>query len=177
MTFHYIYFSSNTFFKCSFGELIVWNGELNMGYVHHRVENMSRFQYCGIVPSFKLYLSSNKVTVEIYVRYFVHFSSIISHSVIDSHKIKSYHVKNKNSVTPISVMRFLLLESYLLKYEIQVQSFEKLNLLCNISKYELIEVYDGPGNCIICWNPLHPRIIWCFSLLLLFKLLFFYVQR
>ena len=68
MTFHYIYFSSNTFLKCSFGDLIVWNGELNMGYVHHRVENISRFQYCGIVPSFKLYLSSNKITLEIYIR-------------------------------------------------------------------------------------------------------------
>ena len=140
MTFHYIYYLSNTFLKYSFGDLTVWKGEMNMGNVHQAVENISRFQYCGIIPSFKLYLSSNKVILDIGVVYFVPFSSMISHSVIDSHKIKSYHVKNKNSVTPISVMRFLIFESYLLKYEIQVQSFEKLNILCNISQSELIEV-------------------------------------
>ena len=155
MTFHYIYFSSNTFLKgyCYFGTFIVWNRKLYHPYVHHRVENISRFEYCGIVPSFKLYLSSNKVTLEIYVRYFVSFSSMISHSVIDSHKIKSYHVKNKNSVAPISVMRFLISESYLLKYKIQVESFEMLNILYNISQYELIEVYDGPGE---LYNLLEP---------------------
>ena len=161
MTFHYIYFSSNTFFKCCFGELIVWNGEFNKGYVHHRVVNISRFQYCGIFPSFKIYLSSRKVTLQIGVGEFVHFSSMISHSVTDSHKIKSYHVImlskskviNKNSVTPISVMRFVISESFLSKYEIQVESFEMLNILCNISQYELIEVYDGPGE---SYNLLEP---------------------
>ena len=148
MTFHYIYFSSNTFLKCSFGKFIVWNGELNMG-------NISRFQYCGIVPSFTLYLSSNKVKLDIYVDYLITFSSTISHSVIDSYKIKSYPVKSNNSITitPISMIEILICESYLLKYEVQVQSFEILNVLCNVSQYELIEVYDGPGE---LYNKLEP---------------------
>ena len=150
VTFHYIYFSSNTFSKCSFGKVTVSIGDMTM-----TPKNINKFQYCGIVPSFILYLSSNKVRILMWSHFYVTFSSIISHSVIDSYKIASYPVKSKNPVAPRSVMRFLISESFLLKYQLQAEHFERLNILCNVSKYDVIEVYDGPG---ALYNMLEPSV-------------------
>ena len=62
LTFHYIYFSSNTFSKCSFGKITVSSNDFTM-----TPKNINRFQYCGIVPSFILYLSSNKVRILMWI--------------------------------------------------------------------------------------------------------------
>ena len=150
VTFHYIYFSSNTFSKCSFGKIIVRSGDFIK-----EPKNFNKFQYCGIVPSFIFYLSSNKVKMYMESQYYVAFRSIISHSVIDSYKIESYPVKSKNPVAPTSVIRFLISESFLLKYQLQAEHFQRPIILCNISKYDMIEVYDGPGT---LYNMLEPYL-------------------
>ena len=150
VTFYYIYFSSNTFSKCSFGKITVSSGDFIK-----KPKNFNNFQYCGIIPSFNLYLSSNKVKIFMESLYYVAFSSRISHSVIDSYTIESLPVKSKDPVAPTSVMRFFISESILLKYQLHVEHFERLNIFCNISKYDMIEVYDGPGT---LYNMLVPSV-------------------
>ena len=148
MTFHFIYFSANTFKKCYFGSL--WVGGMSKCTIVPTI-----FRYCGIVPSFTLYLSSNKIKLYIDSKFFVTFSSIISHSIIDSCKIKSLAMTSKTSVSPTSMIRFVTSESYILQYQLQVEKFQRLNILCNISNYESIEVYDGPGT---LYNMLEPYV-------------------
>ena len=149
ITFHFIYFSANTFNKCFFGSLLVSDIK---GISKCRIAS-TIFRYCGIVPSFTLYLSSNKIALHINSKFFVTFSSIISLSIIDSCKIQSWLVGSKTSVAPTSVTKFVSPRSYLLQYQLQVERFQRLNILCNISNYELIEVYDGPGT---LYNMLKP---------------------
>ena len=140
MTFNYIYFSANTFLKCYFARLRV------LSFVHNTNKNPYSFTYCGIVPFFTLYPSSNKVTISVEVElYLVSFESIISYSVIGSHQIRSYQVKSKNMVLPIEVLRFFIPELYFLRYELQVERYEILHISCNKSEYSFIKVHDGPG--------------------------------
>ena len=150
VTFHYIYFSSNTFFKCSFGKITVSSGDFIKG-----PKNINKFKYCGIVSSFTLYLSSNKVQIYMSSKWYVTFRSILSHSVIDAYKLSSYSVKSKNPVAPVSMMIFFMSKLFLLKYQLQVEHFERINILCNISTYDMIEVYDGPGT---LYNMLEPSV-------------------
>ena len=146
MTFHHIYFSANTFDKCSLGSLSLRSTK----------EKSTIFLYCGIVPSFILYLSFSKIKMHINCKFFVTFTSIISHSIIDCCKIQSYPVKSKNSGVPTkSVIRFFTSESYLLQYQLQVERFQRLTIFTLISNHELIEVYDGPG---ILYNVLEPYV-------------------
>ena len=92
---HYIYFSSNSFFKCYFGKLIV----MNFFRFH--------FKYCGIVPSFILYPPSHRLKIDVAAQNQVKFDCLITHSVIDSGKIISYQVKNINSATSITMIKLL----------------------------------------------------------------------
>ena len=77
--------------------------------------------------------------------YQVTFDTIISYSVIDAYKIISYHSDRTNSEVPIRVIKPLNTKSYLLKYQFEVQRYEIMNILCNISQHNFIKVYDGPG--------------------------------
>ena len=139
---HYMYFSSNSFLKCYFGSLIIESIAHNSGKYAYN----TKYKYCCIIPSFTLYPASNKVTIAINVEpYRVTFDTIISYSVIDSKRIISYQVKKANSVPPITVLKLLSIDSYLLRYQLEVERYERLNILCNISQYYFIQVYDGPG--------------------------------
>ena len=78
MTVHYIYFTSNSFRQCYFGSLTIWNH--TSGYNLYYPE----YRYCGIVPSFILYLSFSRIILEISLNsYQVSLDSIITYSVID----------------------------------------------------------------------------------------------
>ena len=124
MTFDYIYFSSNTFLKCYTVKISV------LSFIHSTKKSHYSFTYCGIVPSFTLYPSSNKVTIGVKIKsYLVIFETIILYSVIDSHQIRSYQVKSKNMIIPIQVLRFFIPELYFLRYELQVEKYKILQYL------------------------------------------------
>ena len=146
---HYIYFSSNSFFKCYFGKLIV------QSFLHHTKTISFRFKYCGIVPSFILYPPSHRLKMVLAVGYQVNFDSLITHSVIDSSKIISYQVKSNNTETSVSVIKLLTSESYFLRYELQVERYESIYISINIEQTHFIEVYDGPGT---LYNILKPFV-------------------
>ena len=147
---HYIYFSSNSFLKCYFDSLIIESIAHNSSKYPYN----TKYKYCGIIPSFTLYPASNKVTIVVNMEAFkVTFDTIISYSVIDSKRIISYEVKRTKSVAPITVMKLLSIDSYLLKYQLEVERYERLNILCNFSQYHFIWVYDGPGT---LYNMLQP---------------------
>ena len=148
MTFHYIYFSSNSFLKCNYSRLTV------KSFVQTTDDIPLDFEFCGIVPSFAIYPPSSRVTVTIQINlYQVTFDSIMSHCVIDCDKVVTHPIKSSNSEELVSVMRFSLSKSYFLRYEIEGEKYEKLYILCNISQYSFIEVYDGPGT---LYNILEP---------------------
>ena len=139
---HYMYFSFNSFLKCFFGSLNIES----ITHVNGKNPQNTKYKYCGIVSSFILYPASNKVTITISVEsYKVTFDSIISYSVMDSHKIISYEGKRTISVAPITVMKLLSTDQYLLKYQLEVERYERINIICNISQYDVISIFDGPG--------------------------------
>ena len=144
ISFHYIYFSSNSFLKCLFGSLTI---DLHsVGLTYGNIPYYIKSKYCGIVPSFTHYLTPNRITIAIIIEsYQVTFDTTISYSVIDAYKITSYHVDRTNSEVPIRMIKPLNTKSYLLKYQFKVQRYEIMNILCNISQYNFIKVYDGPG--------------------------------
>ena len=145
ISFYYIYFSSSSFLKCFFGNLMIQN-------IAHKYG--SNFKYCGIIPSFKIYSMFEKVTIAITIEsYEVAFDTIISYSVIDAYKIISYNVKITKTEVPVTVIKPLSTESYLLKYHFKVERYETMDLLCNFSQYHIIDVYDGPGT---LYNILQP---------------------
>ena len=144
---HYIYFSSNTFLKCHIASLTVFSFVQNHG---------RRFKYCGIVPSFILYPSSNKVIISIEIESCqVTFDSIITHSVIDCNKIINYQMKSRRLLVPVSVTRFLVSELYLLRYELEVERYETLVIPYSTRQYYSIQVYDGPGT---LYHKLEPFV-------------------
>ena len=148
LTFHYIYLSSNSFLQCNFGSLSIWN------YYHYYPE----YKYCGIVPSFILYLSFNRVILEISINsYQVKFDSIITYSVIDSYKIISCKLNSIHSAAPISVLDFIFPNSFVLRYELVVERYERLHIFSNVSQYNSIEVYDGPGILYTMLKPFAPK--------------------
>ena len=146
---HYIYFSSNSFFKCYFGKITVKN------FIRHTKINHFIFQYCGIVPSFVLYPPSRKLIIPMTAQDQVKFDSVITHSIIDSGKITSHQVKNINNATSITVVKFFTPESYFLRYELQVESYECIHISWNTVQTDIIEVYDGPG---ILYNMIKPFV-------------------
>ena len=147
---HYIYFSSNSFLKCYFGSLIIESIAHNSAKYPYN----TKYKYCGIIPSFTLYPASNKITIAISTEPIrVTFDTIISYSVIDSKRIISYEMTRAKSVRPVTVMKLLSIDSYLLKYHLEVEKYERLNILCNFSQHYFIQVYDGPGT---LYNILQP---------------------
>ena len=132
-------------------------GSLNTESIAHsngKNPHITMYKYCGIVSSFTLYPASNKVTIAIIVEpYEVIFDTIISYSVIDSHKIISYEGKRTKSIAPITLMKLLSTGLYLLKYQIEVERYERINIICNISQYYFINIFDGPGT---LYNILKP---------------------
>ena len=144
---HYIYFSSNSFFKCYFGKIIVKN------FVRYEKINRFSFKYCGIVPSFILYPPSH--TLAIVVTHQVKFDSIITHSVIDSGRITSHQVKSVNTATSVSMMKLFISESYFWRYELQVERYECIHISWYTVQPHFIEVYDGPGT---LYNVLKPFV-------------------
>ena len=132
---HYMYFSSNSFLKCYFGSLIIESiADSSSKYAYN-----AKYKYCGIIPSFTRYPASNKVKISINVEpYRVTFDTIISYSVIDSKRIISYEVKRTKSAAPITVMKLLSIDSYLLKYQLEVERYERVNILCTFSQYYFI---------------------------------------
>ena len=148
MTVHYIYFSSNSFHQCYFGSLTIWNH--TSGYNPYYPE----YQYCGIVPSFILYLSFSRIILEISIKsYLVTLDSIITYSVIDSYQIISCKLNNIHSAAPKSVLNFLIPNAFVLRYELVVERYEQLHILSNASQYYFIDVYDGPGTLYNIINP------------------------
>ena len=112
-------------------------------------------KYCGIVPKFTTYPASNRITVHIDIHlHEVTFDSIMIHSVIDSDKLVSYPLQSNNLGVTISIMRFCISQSYLLRYELQGEMYGMLNILCNILQYSLVEVYDGPGTLYSLLQPI-----------------------
>ena len=89
--------------------------------------------------------------------YRVTFDSIISYSVIDSKRIISYTVKRTESVAPIRMMKLLSIDSYLLKYQLEVERYERVNILCNFSQYYFIQIYDGPGKLYDTLKPFKEK--------------------
>ena len=145
-----MYFSSNSILKCYFGRLIIERTAHNSS----KYTCNEKYKYCGIIPSFALYPSSNKVTVVInLIGNKVTFDTIISYSVIDSKRIISYQVKETNSVAPILVIKLISTDSYFLKYQFEVEKYERMHILCNFSQYYYNQVYDGPGT---LYNVLEP---------------------
>ena len=145
---HYMYFSSNSFLKCLFGSLTIDLHSVGLKYGNSPYYIKSK--YCGLVPSFTLYPTSSRVTIAIIIEsYHVTFDTIISYSVIDAYKITSYHVDRTNSKVPIRMIKPLNTKSYLLKYQFKVQRYKIMNILCNISQYNFIKVYDGQEYCTI----------------------------
>ena len=146
MTVHYIYFSSNSFHQCYFGSLTI--GNHTSGY------NSPHYRYCGIVPSFILYLSFSRIILEISLNaYQISFDSVITYSVIDSYKIISCNLNSIHSAAPMSVLNFLIPNFFVLRYELVVERYERLHILSNVTQYYCIEVYNGPGT---LYNILKP---------------------
>ena len=152
ITFHYIFFSSNSFLKCSFGSLSI----KPFANINNRPISYG-FKYCGVIPSFTIYPPSNRIIVDIVIgSYDVTFDFIMSHSVIDFEKLISYPRKNNYSEIPITVIKFSTSGSYLLRYELQGEMYEIIHILCNVSQHSFMEVYDGPGT---LYNLLEPFIL------------------
>ena len=150
ITVHYMYFSSNSFLKCFFGSLNIES----IVHSNDKTLNNTKYKYCGIVSSFLLYPASNKVTIAISLENNkVTFDTTISYSVIDSQIIISYEGKRTKAVAPITVMKLLSTGLYLLKYQLEVERYDRINIIFNISQYYFIKIFDGPGT--LC-NILKP---------------------
>ena len=169
---YYIYFSSDSFLQCDFGSLTIFSfGNFLSNNTHH-----SKYRYCGIVPSFILYSSSNKVMQEISINSIqMQLDSVISYGIIDFYKIMSYKLNATHSVPLKSVFEFVSSNSYLLQYELVVEGYERLLVLSNVSQYSFIEVFDGPGTLYNILEPFTLKGKSCNILLQLFKVSFFYL--
>ena len=114
---HYMYFSSTSFLKCFFGSLNIF-----FKIVHDEYPDNMHYKYCGIIPSFTLYPASDKVTICISTNPIrITFDTIISYSIIDSKRIMSCPEKRTKYVAPITIVKLLSIDSYLLKYQLEVE--------------------------------------------------------
>ena len=136
----------SVFHQCDFGSLTIWN--------HTSGYNSPHYRYCGIVPSFILYLSFRRIILEISINsYQVTLDSIITYSVIDSYKVISCNLNSIHSAAPITVLDFLIPNFFVLRYELVVERYERLHISSSVTQYYCIEVYDGPGT---LYNILKP---------------------